>query len=387
MVSQPLYDLSPVLQMLVVGLLLALVPVGWLWLRHRRQSPAQWLRRLTLLTLFLTFDLVVFGAFTRLTDSGLGCPDWPGCYGSASPVGAKVPISAAQAAMPSGPVTHTKAWIEMIHRYLATVVGALILAMTLLGWQQRNKSPPGTSGVGWGWPLATLVWVCIQGAFGALTVTMKLFPAIVTMHLLGGLFLLVLLTVQAERLQRVEQALQQITVDRLTRAVLLASGAVLAVQIALGGWVSTNYAVLACTDFPKCQGSWWPPMRFDQGFQFWRALGQTPDGENISFAALTAIHFVHRAFAIVVVAVLAWLVWRLRSSGPLRPVAGWIAALLVLQLTTGLANVVLGWPLLAAVLHTGGAAALVVLLTWAASRTSPARAARHARWPGPRVSA
>jgi len=201
------------------------------------------------------------------------------------------------------------------------------------------------------------------------------------------LFLLVLLTVQAERLQRIDQALQRSTVDRLTRGVLLAACAVLAVQIALGGWVSTNYAVLACTDFPKCQGSWWPPMRFDQAFQFWRALGQTPDGENISFAALTAIHFVHRAFAIVVVAVLVWLVWRLRSSGPLRPVAGWIAALLVLQLTTGLANVVLGWPLLAAVLHTSGAAAMVVLLTWAASRTSLAPAGVHLRWPAPTVSA
>jgi cytochrome c oxidase assembly protein subunit 15 len=139
-----------------------------------------------LLTLFLTFDLVLFGAFTRLTDSGLGCPDWPGCYGKASPLGASAEIAAAQSAMPSGPVTHGKAWVEMVHRYLATGVGVLILTLAMASWLQRRRGGS-TAGVSPWWPTVTLVWVCLQGAFGALTVTMKLFPAIVTLHLLGGL--------------------------------------------------------------------------------------------------------------------------------------------------------------------------------------------------------
>ena len=184
--------------------MVALGPLAWVWLRNRHATLARRLQALTLLTLFLTFDLVLFGAFTRLTDSGLGCPDWPGCYGSASPVGAQLHIEAAQSAMPTGPVTHAKAWVEMIHRYLATGVGVLILTLTLVTWlarrEQRAARQCGAAmpAQPW-WPTVTLVWVCLQGAFGALTVTMKLFPAIVTLHLLGGLVLLALLCVQAVR--------------------------------------------------------------------------------------------------------------------------------------------------------------------------------------------
>src|SRR5450830_1980838 len=134
MTVQALYDLSPLVRMMFGGAMLALAPMAWVWFRHRRASPLGRVQALTLLTLFLTFDLVMFGAFTRLTDSGLGCPDWPGCYGNASPMGAHGPIAAAQAAMPTGPVTHGKAWVEMIHRYLATAVGALIVAMTMMTW-------------------------------------------------------------------------------------------------------------------------------------------------------------------------------------------------------------------------------------------------------------
>src|SRR3954470_20172808 len=147
-------------------------------------------RKLVWVTLFLTFDLILFGAFTRLTDSGLGCPDWPGCYGNGSPVGAALQIDQAQAQMPSGPVTHTKAWIEMVHRYLATGVGVLIVTLLAATWFERRR---GAAVSPW-WLAATLAWVCLQGAFGALTVTMKLFPAIVTLHLLGGMVLLALLS-------------------------------------------------------------------------------------------------------------------------------------------------------------------------------------------------
>lgn len=176
------YDWSPIARMMLMGVVLALGPLGWVALRNRGASPAKRRRALTLLTLFLTFDLVLFGAFTRLTDSGLGCPDWPGCYGKASPIGAQAEISAAQAAMPTGPVTHTKAWIEMVHRYLATAVGVLILTLAAVSWAAWRQRPRDPDAIHPGWPTLTLVWVCLQGAFGAWTVTLKLFPAIVVLH-------------------------------------------------------------------------------------------------------------------------------------------------------------------------------------------------------------
>ncbi|MCA3239221.1 MAG: COX15/CtaA family protein [Curvibacter sp.] len=362
-----LYDLSPALRLMAMGLVLAAGPLAWAWLRNRRAGTARRLQSLTVLTLFLTFDLVLFGAFTRLTDSGLGCPDWPGCYGKASPVGARAEISAAQEAMPTGPVTHGKAWIEMIHRYLATGVGVLILVLALTTWiehARQRRQGGGAHVLSPWWATLTLVWVCVQGAFGALTVTMKLFPAIVTLHLMGGLFLLALLTLQAVRYSQLHDATASRELPSRLRSLAGWAAALLALQIALGGWVSTNYAVLACTEFPMCQGSWWPEMNFRQGFELWRALGLTSGGEHITFAALTAIHYVHRLGAYVVMGLLAVLAWRLHRQPAWRSAARWIAGVLLLQFLSGLSNVVLGWPLLAAVLHTGGAAALVVLLTW-----------------------
>ena len=359
--TQELYNLSPVLRLMLMGLIVAAGPLAWVWLRSRNAPVARRLQVLTLVTLFLTFDLVVFGAFTRLTDSGLGCPDWPGCYGHASPVGAKQHIDAAQTAMPTGPVTHPKAWIEMIHRYLATGVGVMILTLAITSWIERkrvNISP-------W-WPAFTLVWVCLQGAFGALTVTMKLFPAIVTMHLLGGMVLLALLKVQSFRYAQVlgdPSAPCKVAVPVNLRWLVLLTFALLWLQIALGGWVSTNYAVLACTDFPACQNSLWPPMDFQQGFTIWRELGEGPNDTNISFAALTAIHYVHRLSAYVVFAAMLLLTVKLYRLPALRTQAQWAGGLALLQLATGLGNVLLGWPLAAAVLHTAGAAAMVIVLT------------------------
>ncbi|HUG23813.1 COX15/CtaA family protein [Piscinibacter sp.] len=355
--TQPLYDLTPVIRMAVLGIVLAIGPLAWVWLRHRGAAPAQRLRALTWLTLFLTFDLVLFGAFTRLTDSGLGCPDWPGCYGSASPFGAQTQIDAAQSAMPTGPVTHGKAWIEMVHRYLATGVGVLITVLAIAGWVEARKRRAAISP--W-WATATFVWVCLQGAFGALTVTMKLYPAIVTLHLLGGLGLLALLAAQGQAYVPAPLPLSRGLVLG-TVAVFVAS----VVQVALGGWVSTNYAVLACSDFPTCQGAWWPTMDFDHGFTVLRELGAGRDGEAIPFAALTAIHVVHRFGAIVVFTAIALLCWQLVASGDAaqRRWAGALAGVAAWQLVSGLSNVVLDWPLVAALAHTGGAAALITLLT------------------------
>jgi cytochrome c oxidase assembly protein subunit 15 len=364
---QPLVDLAPIARLALLGVVLATAPLAWIWLRHRGASPARRLHALTLLTAFLTFDLILFGAFTRLTDSGLGCPDWPGCYGSASPIGARDRIHAAMAEMPTGPVTHGKAWIEMVHRYLATGVGVLITVMAVVAWTERRRDTPGLPSP-W-WATATLAWVCLQGAFGALTVTLKLYPAIVTAHLLGGLALLALLVVQAQVFVPRPLALTRAQLGALWLLALLG-----AVQIALGGWVSTNYAVLACTDFPTCQGSWWPPMEFADAFTLRRELGQGAGGGYLAFQSLTAIHYVHRLGAYVVLAALggvAALLWRDHRRAALA-----LAAIGLWQLASGLSNVVLGWPLLAAVAHTGGAAGLVVLLATLIARAvlSPAAA-------------
>jgi cytochrome c oxidase assembly protein subunit 15 len=359
MPTQALYDLTPAWRVLLLGAMVALIPL--LWVARRNQTSVRYLQALAVVTLFLTLDLVMFGSFTRLTDSGLGCPDWPGCYGHGSPLGAASPIELAQNTMPTGPVTHGKAWIEMVHRYLATAVGALILLLTLL--HRRLGKRAGWVGPSWLWSLSALVWVCVQGAFGALTVTMKLFPAIVSLHLLGGIVLLMLLTVVSAGLHPPLQTRWPGEAPPPGRKRVI--GALLAVvmlQIALGGWVSTNYAVLACAEFPACQGVWWPPMDFSNGFTLWHGLGLTAEGQFLTFAALTAVHMTHRLFAVVVLAGLIGLVIKLWPAPGLRQWAGLLLALMLLQVGTGIGNVVLGWPLLVAVLHTAGAAAIAMTL-------------------------
>ncbi len=355
----PVVDMAPTLRLLALAALLALLPLSWWWLRQRRADPRTRLAALTALTLFLTFDLIVFGAFTRLSDSGLGCPDWPGCYGSASPIGAREEIHAAQTAMPSGPVTFPKAWIEMIHRYLAMTVGALILVLAAFSWSARRVLPHSP----W-WPTLTLVWVIVQGLFGKYTVTLKLYPAVVTLHLIGGLILLALLVRQWAQFRA-----PPLAADVLLRRGLLAGLAVVFAQVALGGWVSTNYAVLACSGFPTCNGQWWPEADFAAGFTLMRHLGQDGQGGLLAFPALVAIHLVHRLFAVVVTLVLGWLAWRLWRGGARREAAV-LGGLLGLQIASGLSNVVLGWPLLAALGHTAGAAALVGWLVYLHARAA-----------------
>lgn len=350
-------------RLLGLVLLMASLPLAWVWARKPDASRVQRLTALTSLTLFLTFDLIVFGAFTRLSDSGLGCPDWPGCYGEVSPLAAKAEIHAAQTAQPTGPVTWSKAWIEMIHRYLAMLVGALIVVMTALAWMERQRlqlSP-------W-WPTGTLIWVLIQGLFGKYTVVLKLYPAIVTLHLLGGVVLLALLVRQREAYLGRHLHLR----PGLRPWLALSLFAVL-MQMVLGGWVSTNYAVLACQGFPSCNGQWWPEMDFAAGFEFLRELGKTADGRFLPSSALVAIHWVHRLFALVVTALLLGLASRLWPEVRTRNWAIALVALLLWQMGSGMANVVLQWPLLAALMHTAGAAALVGVLTslWVRGRSAP----------------
>lgn len=342
-------------QLALTGLLLALIPLTLVWV----SNDANKYRKLIWVTLFLTFDLIMFGAFTRLTDSGLGCPDWPGCYGHANPLAAHAAISAAQQAMPSGPVTPVKAWIEMIHRYLAMTVGVLIIAQVLIAWRRWIKSRHLQRKFQPGWPSALLLLVCLQGAFGAWTVTLKLQPVIVTLHLLLGLSLLAMLAWLAARQQEhapVAPAARRLKVPALCGLLLLV------LQIALGGWVSTNYAALACTDFPLCQGVLLPTMDFANGFSLWRHLGQTTDGAYLPFPALTAIHWLHRSFALVVVGYVVWLAQRALRDGGLQRTGRWLLRAIILQLLTGLATIYFSWPLAIAVLHNGGAALLLLLL-------------------------
>jgi cytochrome c oxidase assembly protein subunit 15 len=362
------------IQLAIMGVLAALLPLTIVWVSKDRNKY----RKLVWVTLFLTFDLIMFGAFTRLTDSGLGCPDWPGCYGHANPWQAHAHISAAEAAMPTGPVTVAKAWIEMIHRYVAMGVGVLIISLVVIAWRlwlqsgrrERQFSP-------W-FPMALLGFVCLQGAFGAWTVTMKLQPVIVTIHLLLGMALLAMLTWLGAQQNAHPPVGRAASALRIPAAIALV---LLSIQIALGGWVSTNYAALACTDFPLCHGKLVPQMDFEHGFTLWRKLGMTADGDYLPFHALTAIHWTHRNFAFVVIAVLGWVGYKALQVEGLRKTGKWLLAALALQFVVGVSTIFLKWPLALAVAHNGVAAILVLLLVMLnykariQSETAPNRAA------------
>lgn len=293
------------------------------------------MRSLALGAAALAFIVVVAGAYVRLSDAGLGCPDWPLCYGQ--PVPSDIADGDALA----------KAWKEMGHRYLAGTLGALIVALALLSWRAR-RSPGLASSI--------VALVLFQATLGAWTVTMLLKPAIVTAHLLGGMAVLGALAWLALS-QLGHPPMPQARGIRIPAATALA---VLAVQIALGGWVSSNYAALACPDLPLCMGRAYPPMDFGNAFHVLRELGQTPQGELLSREALTAIHWSHRMFALVAVVVIGWAAYR--AARVSKPLAGLIAALLVTQFSIGVANVIVSRPLALAAAHNAGAALLLVAL-------------------------
>jgi cytochrome c oxidase assembly protein subunit 15 len=348
------------LELAAIAIVFAGLPLAYLWTR----PSYSFFQKLNWVLVFMTFDLIVFGAFTRLTDSGLGCPDWPGCYGTSNPFHALSDIRQAESAMPTGPVTVLKAWIEMIHRYLAMTVGTLILVQVGLAiskLKSLGKRPILGS-------LGLLFLVCIQGAFGAWTVTLKLQPIIVTTHLILALILLACLTAYAQQeWQAQSSAVRILRIKPLSALWLVFAFIVLGMQIFLGAWVSTNYAVLACPDFPTCLGSAWPQTSWTEGFTLWRQLGLNAQGDFISPVALQTIHWAHRLFALAVLVVLSFVGWKaLKLSTPalsgLKRFAKLLFGLLALQILTGISNVVFQWPLLAALLHTAGSAALVFCL-------------------------
>lgn len=312
-------------------------------------------RRLILLALALTLGVVVFGAYVRLADAGLGCPDWPGCYGRLSPAHAAQDILDAHAAAPDGPVSLPKAWTEMIHRYLAASLGVLIIAIAVLAWRRRseNGSAPLVA-------TALVGVVVFQGLLGKWTVTLLLKPAIVTAHLLGGLTTLALLAwlaLRAYRMPCVHGGFRLALLARLSFVLLVA-------QIALGGWTSTNYAALACTDFPACHGQWWPQADYANAFHVVRELGMTADGELLSNAALTAIHWLHRLGAVVAGSALFLLGWTLARRDDTAITGFALLAALSLQIGLGIANVLLSLPLALAAAHNAGAALLVGVMVW-----------------------
>lgn len=291
------------------------------------------MRGLALAALALAFVVVVAGAYVRLSDAGLACPDWPWCYGQPLPRD----IADADAL--------ARAWKEMGHRYLAGALGLMIALITVLAWRRRRSL--------W-FATALLGLVIFQATLGAWTVTLLLRPAIVTAHLLGGMAILALLTWFALATFDVRARNPQL---RLSAAIALVA---LAVQIALGGWVSANYAALACPDLPLCLGQAIPPMDFGNAFHVLRELGHTPEGELLPREALTAIHWSHRVFALVVVAVLAWAV--VRTYAVSKGLAALVALLVTMQFALGVANVLVSRPLALAAAHNAGAALLLAAL-------------------------
>ena len=313
-------------------------------------------RNLILVALILTFGVVSLGAYVRLSDAGLGCPDWPGCYGKLTPHHAADAINAELAERPEGPVSHAKAWKEMVHRYAAGTLGLLVLGIAVLGWRGRREAGGGPV-----LPVLLLGLIVFQALLGMWTVTQLLKPLVVSAHLLGGMATLSLLLWLWLRERDQASHAYFARVDHLRGSVALGL-ALVVTQIALGGWVSTNYAALACTDFPLCQGVWAPPMDFEHGFTLQRELGETASGDLLPLTALTAIHWVHRVMALIVTLYLGWLVLRLLRTPGYAAIGLAVGGLLVLQVSLGISNVLLSLPLGVSVAHNAGAALLLASL-------------------------
>lgn len=314
-------------------------------------------KNILIFAITLAFCVISLGAYVRLSDAGLGCPDWPGCYGKLLGVPDNhAEVNEAQAAFPHAPVEAAKAWKEMIHRYLAGILGLVIAALAAMAlWPRRQPIVA---------PQIFLVGlVLVQAALGMLTVTWLLKPVIVTLHLLGGM--LILATLVGIHAGTTPVAVST-TSASLKKAAWLVAALVLG-QIALGGWTSANYAAMACTDYPLCQGQLMPTdLDWSHAFVFNRELGQTSDGQMLSLQTLTAIHWTHRSFALVVLAACIAFGLRLRQQDTTRTLGHLLLIAVVTQLMLGISNVWLQWPLGLAVLHNTGAAVLLAVAVYTA---------------------
>lgn len=328
--------------------------------------------KITGIAVALTLIVIVLGAWVRLTDAGLGCPDWPGCYGKLTWPKTEDQVLAANTQWAERPVETGKAIREMVHRYAAGILGLLVLLLTASAWRRRSSDPTQPVIL----PTVSLLWITFQAALGMWTVTLLLKPAIVLAHLAGGMLtlaLLFLLYLRTRPHAHRTPGLSELAVRWPIRLGFI----VIATQLLLGGWVSTNYAALACPDFPTCMGQWWPEADFDEGFQLWRGVGVDYEGGVLDQSARVAIHLAHRIGAIVVITYFGYLLWRLFQVPSLRQSASWLGGLLVAQITLGILNVVLGLPLSIAVAHNGFAALLIMAMVYLTDRTSLPDAGRR----------
>ena len=322
-------------------------------------------KRLSLFGAALALCVVVLGAYVRLSDAGLGCPDWPGCYGTLTVPQSEAAIRNAQEIFPHSTIEAGKAWKEMAHRYLAGTLGIIVLAICAFGWQSKQhlKVSPLL-------PTALLLIIAFQAALGMWTVTMLLKPAIVSAHLIGGMTTLALLTWIAHR--HWGDISESSTITAQLKLAIRGAIIVLLVQVFLGGWTSTNYAALACTDFPTCHGVWMPEMDFKDAYHLVRELGQSANGGNLTLPALTAIQWVHRIGALVTFVYLGSLALVLIKIPVLKKTALLLVLILIAQVSIGIANLILHLPLVLAVAHNLGAALLVIIIVIINSKITPA---------------
>ena len=317
-------------------------------------TPLDWFRIAARFGALLAAIVVVVGAWVRLTDAGLGCPDWPGCYGHLHPAELLDRVGAVNAAYPARPFDYQKALHEMVHRYIATTLGLVVIALAAFAWwNRRTPAQPRVL------PFVLLVLVCVQGALGAFTVTLLLRPLIVTAHLVGGLSTLSLLwwLSLAPEHRDVKAA------ERPVRRLALIALAALALQILLGGWTSSNYAAVACPDFPTCQGKYWPPTNFRDAFTMSRGPGGDYERGVLDQPSRTAIHVSHRAGAVVAGALLlalAFGAWSRAQTASVRRAALLLAVAVALQWLIGINLVWQGFPLGLGTAHNAGAALLLL---------------------------
>ncbi len=323
----------------------------------RQSQTLTWFLRLARLAAVLCAFVVVLGSWVRLTDAGLGCPDWPGCYGHVHPAQVESRVEEANAAYPERPFDYGKALHEMVHRYFATTLGLLLIALAVISIRnRRDAAQPRVA------PLLLIPLVVFQGLLGMWTVTLLLKPLFVSLHLVFGMSTLALLTWLSLQPERRELKAAERPLLRFAAATLVIAG----IQIALGGWVSSNYAAPACGQtFPTCQGGFWPEMDFRDGFVLWRGLGIDYEFGVLEHPARVAVHYTHRLWAyltLVVVTLLGFQVWRRAQSGAARLAALGAVAAVLLQATIGMNLVWRGFPLALGVLHNAGAALLLVSL-------------------------
>ena len=318
-------------------------------------------RRLALAGVLLTLVVVVLGAWVRLSAAGLGCPDWPGCYGHLSAGSAAQNVDAVNEAFPHRPFEYHKAIKEMVHRYFASGLGLLIVVLAGLAIANR-KDPQQPLAL----PIALVALVIFQGLLGMWTVTLLLKPLIVVLHLIGGLSTLSLLAWLAMRPPEPAERAENSGLRKLATLGM----AMLALQIMLGGWTSSNYAALACPDFPTCQNSYWPEMDVKDAFVLWRGLGIDYEGGVLDHPARVAIHFVHRLGAIasaLILGALSFLAWRRGTTPAVRTAGVLLGVVLVAQLILGPIMVMRALPLGLATAHNG-VAALLLLATLRVTR-------------------